>query len=278
MKNICIVVNLISILFIGCFYGFSQSKKEQLENLNFQIDSITIVLNNERAINQSLSVEYNLKINRLESDNSILLENNNRISNELMFCTTNLDTKSKEINTIKDSINTANERHIYSYYAETDDKFLFIDFLIIEIQGNEIRGICHSAAQGEWSTCFNGKKVGENYLCNEFETTTSFMLRLDGNTIHVLGAINGFHNKLEKNTKNLFFSGQVWSKPGVLSAHEVIGNLDGDMITIIGLGPYEVAGDEVEDGYNIWYEIKSSKGIHGWIFGGINALSLEREF
>jgi hypothetical protein len=278
MKIICIVVNLISILFIGCFCGFSQSKKEQLEKLSFQIDSLTIVLKNERALHQSLILERDLNIKQLKSENSILTENNNRISNELMYCTTNLETKSKEINTIKDSINTANERHIYSYYAETDDKFLFIDFLIIEIQGNEIRGICHSAAQGEWSTCFNGKKVGENYLCNISETTTSFMLRLDGNTIHVLGAMNGFHNQLEKNTKNLFFSGQVWSKPGVLSANEVIGNLDGDMITIIGLGPYEHAGDEVEDGYKIWYEIKSSKGIIGWIFGGINALSLEREF
>ena len=133
MKNLCVVINSICLIFFSCFYGFSQSKKEQLENLNFQIDSITIVLNKERAINQSLTFDNNLKINRLESENLRLLESNNRISSDLMSCKNILELKSKELNTIKDSIRKVNERCIFSYYAETDDKFLFIDYLIIEI-------------------------------------------------------------------------------------------------------------------------------------------------
>jgi len=67
MKKIILIFLLLNI-----YSTFAQSKKEQIEILNKTIDSLIIVTNNERVINNSKLKGLNTSFENLQKENSLL--------------------------------------------------------------------------------------------------------------------------------------------------------------------------------------------------------------
>ena len=57
---------------LNIYSTFAQSKKEQIEILNKTIDSLIIVTNNERVINNSKLKDLNTSFENLQKESSLL--------------------------------------------------------------------------------------------------------------------------------------------------------------------------------------------------------------
>jgi uncharacterized protein (TIGR02145 family) len=101
--------------------SFSQSKKEQIEQLNNQVDSLKQILSTERTINIEKVNSLNLSILNLQSQIIALNTNLDCLNKELHLSTKYISNKTKELEQKQEEINTL----IANLKTKTDSLNLF---------------------------------------------------------------------------------------------------------------------------------------------------------
>jgi uncharacterized protein (TIGR02145 family) len=112
-------VYFVAFLLLKCALTFSQSKKEQIEILKNRVDSLNLVISNERSFNNQTNREKDAKITSLESQNTTynesikslktILQNNelenSRNTKDLELMRKEVERLSAQTQIIKDSLN-----------------------------------------------------------------------------------------------------------------------------------------------------------------------------
>ena len=289
------------ILFVlSSFNSFSQSKKEQIEILTNRVDSLNLVLGSERSLNNNKINELNSTVKTLERQIADLTSNVTKLNTGLQEIKTDnlkrqieLETKQLEISKLqsalkiksdsleiirKDLKNANNKNSLFhnirTYYNYTEDQWILTDYMILDIYGDSVKGIWHTAAQGEWFRYFTGIKSNNKFVCR---TDTRgkvevFNFELIDKTLSLSKNIDSYHYSLLQCIKNPIISNQVYTSPNIKS--QVVKILEDTEVEIIELGPFESNPNSSD----IWYEIETSSGLKGWILGGINATSIENGY
>jgi hypothetical protein len=97
-------IYLIVFLLFKSGLTFSQSKKEQIEILKNRVDSLNMIINNERSFNIQSVIEKDAKITSLESKISTYKEANNSLQLNLQIKELDINNKNNELNFKKQEI------------------------------------------------------------------------------------------------------------------------------------------------------------------------------
>lgn len=179
MKNRMIIGKVILILIISLTvnHAFSQNKKEQLEVLSYQLDSLNLLLTLERS--SSLKTISELSTNKVEIENQM-----KRLTDELEFKKQELLSCDKKIETIQKSI-SANSDSIRLLLSVRPKYYIVQDSVTIA-NGENLGEIVHFERLSVPSEISLEKKINEmiftlhnlnfnGYECNPNEGFDSYL-------------------------------------------------------------------------------------------------------
>ena len=273
---------------------FSQSKKEQIERLTFQVDSLTSILTIERSnfkkeketlfIDlQNLNSEkatLNTSLQILKTENAKSFSENDRLSKEIKDCKLENDLSVNRLKKLEDSLSNSNKFQIISFlnHEETEiiaGPIIIVDYAVLQISDKEIKGFVGWASQGEAEYFISGISINNSYIGDVFYTGCEsdcessigkFQLKIENSKLKLSGEARVDHDEIPMYNGKHFFNGNLMSDANINSKILLknIYNDDEKGAEILEIGNYE----KINDHFDVWYKVKID-GLIGWIHGGL---------
>ena len=291
------IISLITFLILFKF-AFAQSKKEQIERLTFQVDSLTSILTIERSnfkkeketlfIDlQNLNSEkatLNTSLQILKTENAKSFSENDRLSKEIKDCKLENDLSVKRLKKLEDSLSNSNKFHIISFlhHEETEiiaGPIILVDYVVLQISKNELKGFVGKAGQDEWGYFISGVVFNDSYIGDVYRigcdtdcesSIGKFQLKIDNSNLILSGEARGFYDEIPTYNGKHFFhgghTGNLMNEPNINSKTLMkdIYNDDEKGAEILEIGNYE----KIYDRYDLWYKVKID-GLIGWVYGDL---------
>jgi hypothetical protein len=133
-------INFTFLILLLCQSAFSQSKKEQIETLIFQKDSLSSVLEKERQLNSNQVKELETKISKINSDMGLIQKELAQAKNEIKQSKKELAAKEEEIlghqlnHVLRDDIIRSLREELHQIKASNFETFLpyFLNEVFLE--------------------------------------------------------------------------------------------------------------------------------------------------
>jgi hypothetical protein len=273
--------HLSSVLFILCsFFVLSQSKKEQIEDLNFQIDSLKSTLTIERLDFNKSKETLSFDLQNLQTQKEKLLVENDRLSKEIENCRLENNLSVNRLKKLEDSLSNSNKFQIISFLMNEETEIIagpiiLVDYAVLQISKNELRGFIGKAGQDEWGYFISGIVVNDSYIGDVYyigcetdceSSTGKFQLKIENSNLNLSGAARGFHDEIPIYNGKHIFHGNLMSEANINSKTLMLdfSNDIENRAEILEIGNYE----KINDNYDLWYKVKIN-GLIGWVFGGL---------
>lgn len=168
---------------------------------------------------------------------------------------------------------------ILAYYQEESGKFLYVDRLILQSLGKNIKGYYGWAAQGDGGYYLIGELTDNKINGTKYSlydsTSESFTLTIQPKSIKGLSIIGEavpqvntdfFNDDNMKSSKfNIYKLPSLKSK--ILRKHFILANKGFKLVEIGKMEKNNVGNSS----YNIWYKVQNDE-MKGWVYGLIDVL------
>jgi hypothetical protein len=263
-------------------FSYCQSKKEQIELLTLKYDSLSLVIEVERHSFNKEKETLNLDIHNYKSEKEKYLIKNEQLNKEIEFYKSEIERHKREINNLKDSISNSNNFQILSFWIQEETEIIagpitLIDYVVLQISKNEIKGFFGKAGQDLSADFISGTFFNDSYIGDLYpigwesggeSSVGKIQLKIENFNLKLSG--HGFHNEIPLYTGKHFFNGGALTnlliepKMGSKELMTKIINDDDMGAEILEIGNYEKINGE----YNLWYKVKINEVI-GWVFAGL---------
>jgi hypothetical protein len=270
-------------------FSYSQSKKEQIELLKLKYDSLIVVTESERAMFLKERETLTLNIQRINSEKETCFKKTEELNEEIKLTKRELELINKKIIQLYDSISKSKKFNIVSFsISEIEilgagpgyENFVKeIDYAVLQITDNAIKGYVGWASQGDGEYFISGDLVNGSFIgdvfniscsgdCNSFQG--KFQLKIDNLKLKVSGDAHLNNDEIPVYNGLHFFQGALTNlinEPLMGSKvllSSIINSENEISAEILEIGNYEKLNGE----YNLWYKVKINN-VTGWIFGGL---------